>query len=105
PRLAAALEYARPLLGLERWDHFDAADVRVWSAILRRAGAKAARAALSPWRRWEDLPLSRRHRKLLARLRGNGQGTVQRVLFVCYGNICRSPLAERYARRILPHVD
>lgn len=29
-------------------------------------------------------------------------GSARRVLFVCRGNLCRSPFAERYARRVLP---
>lgn len=105
PRLPSALEYARPLLGMERWDHFDLSDRRVWLAILGDAAAKVSRSALSPWKRWEHRPLIRRHEKLLDGLRGNGSGHVERVLFVCYGNVCRSPLAERYAKTLLPRVE
>lgn len=105
PRVISILEYARPLLGIESWDHFDASDRRVWSAILRHAVAKVANTALAPWKRWEDRPLMRRHEKLLTRLRGNGTARVERVLFVCYGNICRSPLAERHARALFPDLQ
>jgi protein-tyrosine-phosphatase/predicted ATP-grasp superfamily ATP-dependent carboligase len=105
PRLRSVLEVARPLLGMERWDHFDWADRRVGAAILRHAIAKIARTARSPWRRWEHRPLLKRHEKLLNGLRGNGSGRVERVLFVCHGNICRSPLAERYAKALLPQLE
>jgi len=105
PRLRSVLEYARPLLGMERWDHFDGSDRRVWSAILRHATAKLVKGAAAPFRRWEHVPHLRRHEKLLGRLRGNGSGHVGRYLFVCYGNICRSPLAERYAKALLPTAE
>jgi predicted ATP-grasp superfamily ATP-dependent carboligase/protein-tyrosine-phosphatase len=105
PRLASVLECARPLLGMERWDHFDWADRRVGVAILRHAMAKIVKGAAAPFRSWEHRPLFRRHEKLLNGLRGNGSGRVERVLFVCYGNICRSPLAERYAKALLPQVE
>jgi protein-tyrosine-phosphatase len=53
-----------------------------------------------------DLPASRRHRFALAWLlgrlgasRGGGSPSPPRVLFVCFGNIIRSALAEVLARR------
>ena len=45
---------------------------------------------LHPWRR----------RSALARLRGRARP--RSVLFICHGNICRSPYAELAARRVLP---
>jgi protein-tyrosine phosphatase len=38
-------------------------------------------------------------------MRRNGTGRAGRVLFVCYGNICRSPLAERYAAALRPELQ
>ena len=46
-----------------------------------------------PLRRW----YARRLRRKLAR--------AGRVLFVCKGNICRSPFAEHYARLVLPDIE
>jgi protein-tyrosine-phosphatase len=51
-----------------------------------RALIRALEGALHPWRR----------RRATARVRHRG---VQRVLFVCHGNICRSPFAAHTARR------
>jgi protein-tyrosine-phosphatase len=30
---------------------------------------------------------------------------VEKILFLCYGNICRSPMAEKLAMRLLPKVE
>jgi protein-tyrosine-phosphatase/predicted ATP-grasp superfamily ATP-dependent carboligase len=101
PRFASLLEYARPLLFRESWDHFVLADWRVWGATARAVGRAIA------WpvsRRLQALRLRRRHRRVLGVLRDRGPG-VRRVLFICYGNICRSPLAEAYVRRRTSRVD
>ena len=63
--------------------------------LFRRAGAKLARVAvgrfgaLAPVRSWRTA----RARRAL--------GRAQSILFVCKGNICRSPFAEAYARTAL----
>lgn len=64
---------------------------RVLAAILRRV--------LRPFRM---VQARRAHRSTLGRVDFR---SVRRVLFVCYGNICRSPLAERLALRHLPHLS
>ena len=104
PRLRSLLECARPLLGVEVWDHFDPADRRVAVAILAGAVKKVVGTAFTTWQRPEGSHVSR-HRDLLRRFPGNGSARIGRVLFVCYGNVCRSPLAERYARRLLPGLE
>ncbi len=30
---------------------------------------------------------------------------VEKVLFLCFGNICRSPFAERYAAKLIPGIE
>jgi protein-tyrosine phosphatase len=54
-------------------------------------------------RRWiaevHQLPWVRRSKKQAA-LRS--LASARQILFLCYGNICRSPFAERVARRLLP---
>jgi protein-tyrosine phosphatase len=50
---------------------------------------------------WLESPARRQHARTLQALRDSGQSP-QRVLFLCYGNICRSPAAEQFARRLMP---
>jgi protein-tyrosine-phosphatase/predicted ATP-grasp superfamily ATP-dependent carboligase len=106
PRLRSLLEYGRVLLGKESWDHFDWRDWRVSGAVLGRTLAGAWRTVRSvSARKAAPLILARRHRGTLARVRNAAGGHVRRVLFVCYGNICRSPLAEVHARRLAPALE
>jgi protein-tyrosine-phosphatase/predicted ATP-grasp superfamily ATP-dependent carboligase len=104
-RLVSLLEYGRPLLGRESWDHFVLTDWRVWRATV----AAAARAIVSPAvrrlrGRVQDAGFRRRHRGVLELLRERHPATPH-VLFVCYGNICRSPLAEACARSRTNRMD
>lgn len=106
PRLRSLLEYGRPLLGRESWDHFDARDWRVWGRTLHGAFAAGWRTAGGALTRFGRPYLDRRrHRRLLARVGRDGEGAVRRVLFVCHGNICRSPLAESHARKLMPELE
>jgi protein-tyrosine-phosphatase len=106
PRLRSLLEYGRVLLGQESWDHFDVRDWRVWRDVIGGALAGVWRTAKSiASRAARPLLLSSRHRRTLARVQGDAGGSVRRVLFVCYGNICRSPLAELQARRLSPELE
>jgi predicted ATP-grasp superfamily ATP-dependent carboligase/protein-tyrosine-phosphatase len=101
PKLGSFLEYGRALLGKESWDHFDLRDWRVWSRILRTTIANVGRTAAGLLAKaGRPYFLRWRHRRVLAKLR-----PVRRVLFVCYGNICRSPLAELYARKLAPNLE
>ncbi len=106
PKLRSLLEYGRPLLGTESWDHFDLWDWRVWSHVLYstlqacwRTAASAITRVGRPYLLWW------RHRRLLAELHRSGGVFVRRILFVCYGNVCRSPLAELYARKLAPEME
>ena len=65
------------------------------SAVERRISCHSRRLLLSVFRKsdaWRDLQESR------VRVLVKNQPT---ILFVCYGNICRSPFAERYMRKLL----
>lgn len=82
------LGLARPLLGRERWDLFRWREPQMWwrltrtqlqhvRTFLRRR--TVTRAAAANWRRMREAWRERR---------------LQRVLVLCYGNICRSPVVE-----------
>ena len=106
PRLRSLLEYGRLLIGRESWDHFDARDWRVWSRVLLGTMGAVWGTVRSVLRRTlRPNLLLLRHRRVLARIAGGSGSRVHRILFVCYGNICRSPLAELYARRLSPDLE
>src|SRR6185503_4719284 len=93
------------LLGVERWDHFDPGDWRVWIRVLRGALSRVVKPAMALAANKVRLrSLGAHHRSVLAKLR-SGRTSPPRVLFLCYGNICRSPLAERYARKVAPDLE
>jgi protein-tyrosine-phosphatase/predicted ATP-grasp superfamily ATP-dependent carboligase len=104
PRFRSLLEYLRPLIGRERWDFFDWKDLgvtyagvcSVLGAILRLARRRRRSKRLT------RLAL-RRHREIRSRLETTG--ALRRILFVCQGNICRSPFAAAAGRRVLPHLE
>jgi protein-tyrosine-phosphatase/predicted ATP-grasp superfamily ATP-dependent carboligase len=94
------LELLRPLSGRESWDHFDWRDL----GIIRRALALAATDQVRPvFRKIKSWQIQRRllrhHRILLHRLTDTGGPS--KIVFLCYGNICRSPLAARLAEQRL----
>jgi protein-tyrosine-phosphatase/predicted ATP-grasp superfamily ATP-dependent carboligase len=106
PRLGSLLEFGRVLTGKESWDHFDVKDWRVWGRVLERTLAAVRRSAMSLFARaLRPLLLAHRHRRTLVRVRGQAHDGIRRVLFVCYGNICRSPLAELHARQVSPELE
>lgn len=106
PRLRSLVEYGRPLLGKESWDHFDIKDRRVWSHILLDMLESIWRTASLIVRKALRFRIAiHHHHSVLRRLATIHSGGPSRILFVCYGNICRSPLAEIHARKINPKLD
>jgi protein-tyrosine-phosphatase/predicted ATP-grasp superfamily ATP-dependent carboligase len=102
-RAGSFFELLRPLTGRESWDHFDWNDL----GITRRAVALAVTDQLKPIARkvksWQiKRRLLRRHRALLQRLAA--AGGPGKIVFLCYGNICRSPLAAKLAEQQLNGV-
>jgi len=98
------LELLRPLTGRESWDHFDRRDL----GITRRALARLVADQLRPiHRKLQDWRTERRqlkrHRALLQRL--TDAGGPHKIVFLCYGNICRSPLATALAEQRLRGVE
>jgi protein-tyrosine-phosphatase/predicted ATP-grasp superfamily ATP-dependent carboligase len=103
PRLLSLLEYLRPLLRRESWDHFDFHDLGVTAWSLQKICSDQA-AWLLRWRRklLFGVTARRHHRRVLSQL-GAGPKPA-RLLFLCHGNICRSPLAGQIAQRSQPQV-
>jgi protein-tyrosine-phosphatase/predicted ATP-grasp superfamily ATP-dependent carboligase len=99
PVLAALLQYLRPLAGSESWDHFDVHDLKPTLLILRRIASRYTSTLRRKWsgHRLRAQALSN-HKRILQRISREAE-TPKSLLFLCYGNICRSPVAEALARR------
>jgi protein-tyrosine-phosphatase/predicted ATP-grasp superfamily ATP-dependent carboligase len=103
PRAFSFLELLRPMTGRESWDHFDWRDL----AITRRTLALSVTDQLRLiYRKLKDRQIKRtllrRHHTLLHLL--NTTGGPGKIMFLCYGNICRSPLAAALAEQQLSGV-
>ncbi len=103
PPLVSLCQFARPFLGTESWDHFDVKDLGVTFKILKQiivgTGFGFVHRRLTRWR-WERTA-RRHHSDVLAMRNGTKLST---ILFVCHGNVCRSPLAERIAQQGMPSI-
>jgi protein-tyrosine phosphatase len=102
-RTLSFLQLLRPLFGSESWDHFDWRDLE----ITRRTLALAVTDQVRPiYRKIKNSQmkhkLRRHHSALLCRLKAAGGPS--KIVFLCYGNICRSPLAAALAEQRLSGV-
>ncbi|HET9837520.1 MAG TPA: ATP-grasp domain-containing protein, partial [Candidatus Angelobacter sp.] len=103
-RGVSLLELLRPLAGRESWDHFDWHDLGITRRLLSAGFADQLRPLLRRMKNWgAKRRWLRHHRAVLARLARSGGP--KRILFVCYGNICRSPLAAAIARPALSGIE
>ena len=93
-----------PLTGREHWDHFDWRDLGITRRILALTFSDQLRPMLRRTKAWRT---QRRwinhHRAVLARLKDSGGP--KKILFLCYGNICRSPLAAALTEQSLGHIE
>jgi protein-tyrosine-phosphatase/predicted ATP-grasp superfamily ATP-dependent carboligase len=98
--LATLLRELGPMLrGRESSDTFVVDDPGPGLEDLRRlAGRAVNRVRRGVRQRLERVPAVRRAQAARARA---ALGKAQRILFVCKGNICRSPFAEAWARRLV----
>jgi protein-tyrosine-phosphatase len=102
PRLRACLEWSNILMGREHWDTLTLDDPRPGlidiGRTARKAGAKLQRKVLG------RLRSAAARTGLVRRLRARRVRALlhrtPRILFMCYGNICRSPFAAMYAQRL-----
>lgn len=93
---------ANTIRGRESSDSFALDDPRpALTELSQIAGAVAARFGDSVRRRKFESPAAQR--ALAARAR-DVLRNARNVLFVCKGNICRSPFAERYFRKVKPEI-
>jgi len=99
-RTLAFLELLRPLIGRESWDHFDWRDLALTRKNLAMLISSQFRPAYNRLKHWRtQRRLLRRHQSLLQRL--TAAGGPGKIVFLCYGNICRSPLAAKLAQHRL----
>jgi protein-tyrosine-phosphatase/predicted ATP-grasp superfamily ATP-dependent carboligase len=93
----ALLEWTRPLYGRETWD----------GASLSDPGPLAYEVATAIGEEFTTLGRKLRRQVILRRAKKQSQavlskvGRAQRILVLCYGNICRSPYAERRLAELL----
>jgi protein-tyrosine-phosphatase len=103
-RSLSMLELLRPLIGRESWDHFDWRDLGVTRRTLALTFADQLRPLFRRTRNWRmHRRWLRHHRAVLARLAESGGP--KKILFLCYGNICRSPLAAALAQQNLAQIE
>ena len=98
------LELLRPLTGRESWDHFDWHDLGITRRALGLLIADQLRPIHRKLQNWRTQRRQlKRHRALLQRLAATGGP--HKIVFLCYGNICRSPLAAALAEQRLRGVE
>jgi protein-tyrosine-phosphatase/biotin carboxylase len=103
PRLFSLLEFLRPLTGRESWDHFDWRDLGTTRRIISLTLRDFLRPALAKLsRQRKKAQLIKHHRAVLRRLTGS---RIHKIVFVCLGNVCRSPFAAGLAARSLPRIE
>ena len=105
PRLRTFAECLRPLLGRESWDHFDRRDLKVTLAIFGAIGqrySKALRHVVTA--KLAEAKLAALHRRAMRKVTSRTT-PLRSVLFLCYGNICRSPVAEQLGKRALANLE
>ena len=102
PPMAAAAGWLQALMGREHWDGWRLDD---WLVLVRESWELASVVPRKFMLRLIDHVDSvfwkRHHAGLLRQLRRR-QVKIHRVLFLCYGNICRSAFAERAAGTLWP---
>lgn len=92
PRILSVLEYTRIFLLNESWDHFNYKDLGVTVEILRNSFQRQFHFLINRLRLVKQIfDIKRTHRKLITNM-----NRVEHILIICYGNICRSPFAEKY---------
>jgi protein-tyrosine-phosphatase/predicted ATP-grasp superfamily ATP-dependent carboligase len=102
PIIPSIIGWLRPLIGKESWDFFCWSDLGVVLGEVKKiVGEHWAKCVNLVRRRSRRFYLRHIQQPLMIRrLRGRKIG---KVLILCYGNICRSPLAAAFATRLMPN--
>ena len=104
-KLKSITEWMRPLIGRESWDHFDWRDIRPISAQVLATLSRLFNGICSRLIDYYKVTeMYVRHNRNLWHIR-QSQHSQKKLMFVCYGNICRSPLAEAVAKPQLDNWD
>lgn len=103
-RTVSVLELLRPLTGRESWDHFDWRDLGVTRRILAQSFSDQLRPIARKIKNWRSQRRWQRHHQAILR-RLSSSGRPKKIVFLCYGNICRSPLAAKLAEQKLTGVE
>jgi protein-tyrosine-phosphatase/predicted ATP-grasp superfamily ATP-dependent carboligase len=104
-RIRCFAEYLRPLLGKESWDHFDVQDLRVTFATFEVIGRRYSKAIQRKViARLTESKIVSMHRRAMRNL-AQRTAPLKSLLFLCYGNICRSPVAEQLARIAFTNLE
>lgn len=94
------IELFRVLMGKESWDHFSWQDLSVVKnqlySLVRQLFQKVKSIAGAIYQSWKIRLMHTRNLKLISLSKVG----VESVVFVCYGNICRSPFAEHVAKNL-----
>jgi protein-tyrosine-phosphatase len=104
PALSSIFEWLRPLVGKESWDFFCWSDSGIVLGELKKLFKEHWVRVVNVLRR-RSRRLYLRHiqqPRMLRKLRGQ---KIDKVLVLCHGNICRSPLAAALAARRYPSVS
>lgn len=101
PLLPALLEWARILLPSEHWDHCRWEDPGVTRATCQELLGGLTRPLGHRVLKKRAMDRLRRNESRL-RQKGNAGSTPPKILFLCYGNICRSPFAEAWLKQRRP---
>ncbi len=105
PPVAVAAGWLRVFTGREVWDGWHWRDWRVGLRDGWHLVSYVPRKLASRLRdRIMEIKL-RRHHAVVQRTLRHRQAPIRSVYFVCYGNICRSPFAERAASVRWPGID
>ena len=99
----AALAWLRPLAGREVWDGWTRRDPAIWRAELASVIVDRVRSLVWRIERRSMLAAARRRHATMLR-DGALSRRVGSILFVCLGNICRSPFAQAAARTRLQGI-
>jgi protein-tyrosine-phosphatase/predicted ATP-grasp superfamily ATP-dependent carboligase len=100
------LKLLRPLFRGESWDFFDWGDLGLTAAGFRNfALEKIGSLKRKRVKSQEKRAASKLHGQNMHRILVDKERRPRRILFLCYGNICRSPVAESLLRARYPEVE